>query len=67
MENYLSIGEVSKITGLPISTLRYYDTQGIIKPFYKDEETNYRYYRLFQIPIFKMVVHLKNLDLIMLL
>lgn len=61
MENYLSIGEVSKITGLPISTLRYYDTQGIIKPFYKDEETNYRYYRLFQIPILKMVVHLKKL------
>lgn len=61
MENYLTIGEVSKITQMPISTLRYYDKEGIVKPYYKDEETNYRYYRLFQIPILKMVVHLKKL------
>ena len=61
MNNYLTIGEVSKITRLPISTLRYYDSQGIVKPYYKDEETNYRYYRLYQIPILQMVVHLKKL------
>lgn len=61
MENYLTIGEVSKITHLPISTLRYFDSEGILSPYYKDENTNYRYYKLFQIPILKMIVHLKNL------
>lgn len=61
MEDYLTIGEVSKITKLAISTLRYYDNEGIISPSYKDEKTNYRYYRFFQIPIIKMIVHLKKL------
>lgn len=61
MKDYLTIGEVSKITSLPISTLRYYDNEGIISPDYKDEATNYRYYRFFQIPIIKMIVHLKKL------
>lgn len=61
MENYLTIGEVSKITRLPISTLRYFDAQGILSPYYKDENTNYRYYKLFQVPILKMIVHLKKL------
>ena len=61
MKDYLTIGEVSKITSLPISTLRYYDSEGIISPNYKDEKTNYRYYRFFQIPIIKMIVHLKKL------
>lgn len=61
MKDYLTIGEVSKITNLPISTLRYYDSEGIISPEYKDENTNYRYYRFFQIPIIKMIVHLKKL------
>lgn len=61
MKDYLTIGEVAKITNLPVSTLRYYDSEGIISPSYKDEETNYRYYRFFQIPIIKMIIHLKNL------
>ena len=61
MKDYLTIGEISKITNLPISTLRYYDSEGIISPDYKDEKTNYRYYRFFQIPIIKMIVHLKKL------
>lgn len=61
MKDYLTIGEVSKITNLPISTLRYYDSEGIISPNYKDEKTNYRYYRFFQIPIIKMIIHLKKL------
>ncbi|WP_291258582.1 MerR family transcriptional regulator [Fusobacterium sp.] len=61
MKDYLTIGEVSKITNLPISTLRYYDSEGIISPSYKDEDTNYRYYSFFQIPIIKMIVYLKKL------
>lgn len=61
MKDYLTIGEVSKLTHLPISTLRYYDKEGIITPYYVDENTKYRYYRLYQIAIIKMVIHLKKL------
>lgn len=61
MKDFLTIGEVSKITTLPISTLRYYDNEGIISPIYKDEDTKYRYYGFFQIPIIKVIVHLKKL------
>lgn len=38
------IKEFSKITGLPTSTLRYYDKEGILIPSFRDKETNYRYY-----------------------
>lgn len=45
MNKYLlSIGEVSSITGVHISSLRYYDKIGILKPAYVDPITNYRYY-----------------------
>lgn len=61
MKDFLTIGEVSKLTQLPISTLRYYDNEGILSPEFKDENTNYRYYRFFQIPAIKMIKHLKAL------
>ncbi|MHC5228127.1 MerR family transcriptional regulator [Enterococcus sp. LJL99] len=38
------INEFSRITGLPPSTLRYYDREGMLRPSYRDEATNYRYY-----------------------
>lgn len=45
MNNFLlSIGEISSITGVHISSLRYYDKIGVLKPAYVDPSTNYRYY-----------------------
>lgn len=50
MKNYLlSIGEISKITGVHISSLRYYAKIGALKPAYIDPRTNYRYYTYSQI------------------
>lgn len=43
------IGEVSKITGLPISRLRYYDKIGILSPSWRDEDSDYRYYDAYQL------------------
>lgn len=43
-KNLLSIGELSKITGVHIKALRYYDSLGILKPAYIDPDSNYRYY-----------------------
>ena len=44
MPDYLTIGEVSKITGVSSKSLRYYDEVGILKPAYVHPETGYRYY-----------------------
>lgn len=43
-KNLLSIGELSKITGVHIKSLRYYDDLGILKPAYIDPDSKYRYY-----------------------
>ena len=52
MKKYLlSIGELSKLTGVHIKSLRYYDDIGILKPEYVNPETNYRYYSYPQISI----------------
>lgn len=61
MEDYLTIGEISKLTAVPVSTLRYYDSEGIFSPALKDEKNNYRYYTGFQIPVLKIIIHLKKL------
>lgn len=39
-----TIGEMSKITGLSITTLRFYDKKGLFQPELRDSFTNYRYY-----------------------
>ena len=44
----LSIGELSKMTGVHIKALRYYDSLGILTPAYVDPDSGYRYYSLFQ-------------------
>ncbi|MBR2706005.1 MAG: MerR family transcriptional regulator [Mogibacterium sp.] len=44
-----SIGEVSRITGVHIKSLRYYDRIGVFTPSYTDENTGYRYYSFDQL------------------
>lgn len=48
METYFSIGEISKLTNVPIQTLRYYDKMGLLKPSYINKQNNYRYYSVNQ-------------------
>ena len=38
------IGEFSKITDLTTQTLRYYDSEKILSPSYRNEGNGYRYY-----------------------
>lgn len=42
--NHYSINEASKLTGLPSSTLRYYESIGIIKPVQRDSSSKHRVY-----------------------
>ena len=44
-----TIGEFSKITGMGIHSLRYYDEIGALKPEYVDPVSNYRYYSFVQL------------------
>lgn len=40
----LSIGKVSKIVGIPVKTLRYYDEIALLSPDGRNAENNYRFY-----------------------
>jgi DNA-binding transcriptional MerR regulator len=42
--NLLSIGEMSKLTGVGIRALHYYERKNILKPAYTDPDSGYRYY-----------------------
>ncbi|MCL2222593.1 MAG: MerR family DNA-binding transcriptional regulator, partial [Oscillospiraceae bacterium] len=44
----LSIGDISKFTGVSIKALRYYERIGILKPAYVDPDSLYRYYNFNQ-------------------
>ena len=43
MKKYFTIGEISKMKGVGIKSLRYYDKVGVLKPAYINQETGYRY------------------------
>lgn len=49
--NRYTIGEMSKITGLSITALRFYDKKKLFQPEIRDNFTNYRYYSEKQIPV----------------
>jgi len=49
MKELLSIGEVAKLKGISIKALRYYEKIGLLKPFYVNPDTNYRYYHIDQL------------------
>ena len=59
----LSIGELSKLTGAHISSLRYYDKIGVLKPAYIDPDTGYRYYTYPQIDIVYAIQACIELDI----
>lgn len=59
----LSIGELSKITGVHISSLRYYDKLGILKPAYIDPDTKYRYYSNSQIGMVEAIQACVEMDI----
>lgn len=60
MEKYLSIGEISKITKVPTSKLRFYDKEGLLTPQLK-KESRYRYYSSEQLILIKKIVTLRDL------
>lgn len=63
MKEYLTIGEVSKMKGVGIKSLRYYDRIGILKPAYINPDTGYRYYSIEQMLMLDMILLCLGLDI----
>ena len=55
------IGELSKLSRLPVKTLRYYGQEGLLVPDYIDEETGYRYYNAGKLSDCYRIIMLKGL------
>ena len=55
------IGELSKLCHLPVKTLRYYDSEGLLIPDYVDSFTGYRYYSAARLGDCHRIVALKEL------
>ena len=63
MEQYLTIGELSKLSGSSIRCLRYYDEIGILKPASINEQTGYRYYTMEQLTTLSLIQVCNELDI----
>jgi DNA-binding transcriptional MerR regulator len=59
----IRIGVFSKISQVPVSTLRYYDEIGLLKAIYTDKATGYRYYSFNQLPRLWRIMALKDMGL----
>ena len=55
------IGELSALCRIPVKTLRFYDSEGILTPEYIDNFTGYRYYSAAQLSDCYRIVKLKEL------
>lgn len=60
---FYRIGQVSKMFGLTIKTLRHYEKLGLFIPRYTSPETNYRYYSREQFEKLRLIIFLKGLGL----
>jgi len=63
MDDYISIQEFSKISGVESSTLRYWDEIGIFTPLKRHPENNYRYYSAAQLLALNFVTTLSDLEI----
>lgn len=61
--NYLSIGEMAKLSNISIQTLRYYDQLGLFSPAFIDPQSNYRYYTVDQLFYLDIIKYLRHLEL----
>lgn len=63
MKELYSIGEVAKIMGISIQTLRYYSSINILNPRYINPSTGYRYYSADQLHFIDRIKYLQKLGL----
>ncbi|MDF2678823.1 MAG: MerR family transcriptional regulator [Brevibacillus sp.] len=61
MQNKLSIGEMAKLRGVSVDTLRHYDKIGLLKPYHIDPDTGYRYYSISQYEVLGTIKELRRI------
>lgn len=57
------IGEVAKMFGVSVGTLRHYEQAGLLTPEYVDPETGYRYFSIRQFEVLNTIRYLRVLDM----
>lgn len=57
----LKIGEFSKTTGVTVKALRHYERLGLIRPYWIDKYTGYRYYDESQVLLVSHILYLKSM------
>lgn len=57
-----SSGDLSKMVGIPVSTLRFYDEEKLFTPEFRDAATNYRYYTEQQVMDALFILEMRRLD-----
>jgi DNA-binding transcriptional MerR regulator len=57
----IRIGDFSKLSRVPVKTLRYYDEMGLLKPMEVDAFTGYRLYEYSQLALLNRILALKEL------
>lgn len=62
-QHFFSIGEVSKLFNLSVSSLRHYENIGLIIPEYIDSNSGYRYYGAKQFETLNTIRYLRTLDM----
>lgn len=63
MRGLFTIGEMSRLFGLNVRTLRYYDSIGLLRPEHVDERTGYRRYSTRQFERLNTIKYLRALDM----
>lgn len=63
MKELFTIGQMSHLFAVKISTLRYYDQIGLLKPAYTDPASGYRYYASPQFERLNTIKYLRALDI----
>lgn len=62
-KNLFSIGEVSKLFHISVSSLRHYERIGLLTPEYISPESGYRYYGAAQFEVLNTIRYLRALDM----
>ena len=62
MSEYLTISQLSRKYSIPVSTLRFYQRNGLLVPAMRDEN-NYGFYSINQLPTLELITFLRDLDI----
>lgn len=62
-KKYLSIGKMAELNHVSVPTLRLYDEIGLLKPYYVDPKTGYRYYDICQNARLDIIIYMKELGM----